>query len=139
MYSVGKYGADPDKNAIALALKEQLNDLFVEHGVDLVLQGHDHVYSYTYPIAKGNQPIKNAETDGDYYVNPEGVVYAMHGPAGNQDRAPYKVDSNIYKHTANGSVGSWAEITINDNKLSVNVIKYNNGSPEIAFSYGIIK
>jgi hypothetical protein len=63
----------------------------------------------------------------------------MHGPAGNQDRAPYKIDSNIYKHTANGSKGSWAEITINGNQLTVNVIKYNSGSPEIAFSYGIIK
>ena len=139
MYSVGKYGADPEKNAIAMALKEQLNDVFVEYGVDLVLEGHDHVYSYTYPIAKGNTPLEDAATDGNYYVNPKGVVYAMHGPAGNQARGPYKTDSDVYKYAAIGVNGSWAEINIDGNKLTVNVIKYMEGAPQVAFSYGIIK
>lgn len=35
-----------------LPLTNQLTSILAENGVDLVLQGHDHVYSLTYPIDK---------------------------------------------------------------------------------------
>ena len=140
LYSVGKYGADPDKNAIALALKIQLNDLFVKNGVDLVLQGHDHAYSYTYPIATGNIPLKDATIEDGCYVNPKGVVYAMHGPAGNQARNPYKKDDSVYKYAAGASESSWAEVTVDGNLLYVSVFGCDaNGEIELKFNYGIMK
>jgi predicted phosphodiesterase len=41
-YSSGKHGSD-------LALREAVDDVFVRHGVDLVLSGHDHNYERTTP------------------------------------------------------------------------------------------
>ncbi|WP_260182423.1 S-layer homology domain-containing protein [Paenibacillus baekrokdamisoli] len=43
-----------------------------ELGVDLVLEGHDHVYSHTYPMKKG-KPLKNGE---------RGTVYLAGGTSG---------------------------------------------------------
>jgi 3',5'-cyclic AMP phosphodiesterase CpdA len=42
-YSSGGHGSD-------IAVREALEPLFVEHGVDLVLTGHDHHYERTVPI-----------------------------------------------------------------------------------------
>ena len=145
MYSVGKYGSDSTRNGIALALREQLGDIFAEYGVDLVLQGHDHEYSKTYPIGIGGIPNKNLsyETiDGIKYVtNANGVTYIMNGPAGNQSRTPVnKFDSNLYEFVGDSSLeSSWAEIHIKDNLLSVEVYSYNNGSPKLWKSYGLKK
>ena len=50
MYSVGKRGSDPGKKSVALSLAEQLNGLFAKYKVDIVLQGHDHMVSRTYPL-----------------------------------------------------------------------------------------
>ena len=139
LYSVGKWGTSPSYNTVALALQEQLSDLFYEKGVDLVLQGHDHAYSYTYPIAQGKTALKSAATEGNCFVNPQGVIYSMHGPVGNQSRGPAGIDWNRYKHAATGLESSWAEITIDGNTLTVDVLSYNSGNPKVEFSYGIKK
>jgi 3',5'-cyclic AMP phosphodiesterase CpdA len=42
LYSSGRHGSD-------IAAREALEAIFVEHGVDLVLTGHDHNYERTTP------------------------------------------------------------------------------------------
>lgn len=144
MYSVGKYGSNSANNSIALALRAQLSDVFAQYGVDLVLQGHDHEYFKTYPIGVGGVPNSNLtyETiDGIKYVtNANGVTYVMNGPAGNQPRTPYSIDESLYELVGDTSyASSWAQISVNDNLLTVEVYYYNNGTPTLWQSYGIKK
>ncbi len=143
MYSVGKYGANPENNATALALRKQLSKIFAQYKVDLVLQGHDHAYSKTYPITDNGVADKNQtyETINSvkYTVNPTGTIYSMHGPGGDQSRSPYSVDSNLYEIAAKSNTNSWAEISIDDNRLTVEIKYYKNDKIYTFDRYGIIK
>lgn len=143
MYSVGKYGANPENNATALALRKQLSKIFAQYKVDLVLQGHDHAYSKTYPITDDGVAEKNQtyETINSikYTVNPTGTIYSMHGPGGNQSRSPYSIDSNLYEIAAKSNTNSWAEISIDDNRLTVEIKYYKNDKIYTFDRYGIIK
>ena len=63
MYSVGKYGPNPSGNE-AKWLQEQLQGVFAEYRVDIVLQGHDHCVSKTYPMnAEGIPQSENYEIE----------------------------------------------------------------------------
>jgi 3',5'-cyclic AMP phosphodiesterase CpdA len=139
MYSVGKYGSDPSRNSICLSLRLQLQGLFYDYGVDLVLQGHDHAISRTYPINGEGYVIEEEWTTVDgtrYSVDPTGVIYLMNGPAGPQSRAPYdSYDASKYEYAQTSHSRSWAEITVEDNVLTVTV-RYYNG---VYQTWGIIK
>ena len=142
MYSVGKYGAEEGRNGVALALREQLGDLFAIYGVDLVLQGHDHVISRTVPIDVGGVPkAENIEIiDGvEYSVNPDGVIYIMNGPAGSQARSPYKVDQALYEYARNSFAASWAEIEVSENLLKVTVKWHDGTKVNVYNTWGIKK
>lgn len=76
----------------AIGLQCTLPPLFDQHGVDLVLAGHDHNYQRTYPI-RGVQPegacfdsqagcgVPEAEGDPDYQ-DPDGTIYVVTGGGG---------------------------------------------------------
>ncbi len=145
MYSIGKYVSNPSYNAIGMALREQLSDLFAKYGVDLVLQAHDHAYSVTRPIGE-NKVIDASciKTNGDTitYNNPNGVIYAMHGPAGNQIRGKDSefTEERFYEAYGTGLKSSWAEVDVNDNSVKV-VVKglSNEGKAVIWKTYSIYK
>lgn len=142
MYSVGKYGADETRNAIALALREQLQGVFAEYGVDLVLQAHDHAVSRTYPIdADGNPTVENTESFGgvEYIRDPDGVIYVMNGPAGTQQRAPVAIDETLYAVAEAGYKASWAEITVTEDTLTVTVKQHTGSVVKVYYSFGIKK
>ena len=144
MYSVGKYGSDTSRNATSLALRAQLSNLFAENGVDLVIQGHDHTLSKTYPIGM-NGAINNNLTyetinGTDYCTNANGVVYVMHGASGNQTRWPVDtVETQYYEEYSNSETSTWAEFEITESLLTVKVYSYNSGTPKLLMSYGIKK
>ena len=142
MYSAGRYGSDSTKNEIALALQEQLRGLFAQYGVDIVLQGHDHVISKTNPL-DGNgiaqsEAIENI--DGvKYSVNPSGVIYLMNGPAGSQTRVPYVTNDTRYAYAEGSKAASWAELSFEGDTLTVTV-KYHDGTNEKVYhTWGIKK
>ena len=142
MYSVGKYGADETRNAIALALRDQLQGVFAQYGVDLVLQGHDHAISRTYPIDENGVPDTESIEDENgtpYIVDPDGVIYLMNGPAGTQQRAPVEIDEALYAYAESSRKASWAEITVTEDTLTV-TIKWHDGSTEHVYhTWGIKK
>ena len=142
LYSVGVYGADSSKNAKTLALRTQLQGLFAQYGVDLVLEGHDHVISRTYPIDENGNPLpESIETVNgvDYITDPDGVIYSMSGTAGNQSKEPYIIDSEIFALAQGSNKASWAEITVSDDTLTV-VVKWLDGNEEKEYcSWGIKK
>lgn len=142
IYSVGKYGVDPERNGIARALKEQLHGIFAQYGVDIVLQGHDHAISRTFPIGEGGVPkteIVEVIDDIEYSINPKGVIYLMNGPAGTQTRVPVEIDEALYKYAERSNVASWAEFFVDGNKLTFEV-KYYGGEKDCTYyKWGIKK
>ena len=143
MYSIGKWGSDSSKNAIALGLQAQLRKIFDKYGVDLVLQGHDHAISRTFPIdGAGSVQTENlVQMNGiEYSINPNGVVYVMNGTGGTQNRgAEGDVIWDLYKYGEKSNDGSWAEITIDGDMLTVTVKYYDDGQEKTYYTWGIIK
>lgn len=125
MYSVGKWGSNPEQNTIALAVREQLSEIFAAYGVDVVLQGHDHTISRTYPINAQGVATKEtfATVDGvEYSVDPSGVIYVVNGPAGSQTREPHQAyDKSAYAYAKTSKPCSWADFSIDGNTLTVTV------------------
>ena len=143
LYSVGKWGLDPSRNGVALGLRSQLGGLFYDYGVDIVLQGHDHCISKTYPLdGSGYADSDCVATDIDgvtYAQNPDGVYYLMNGPAGDQNRTPYASEKPAeYEYAVSGNQKSWAEFTVDGNKLTVSV-KYYDTSVKTYYTWGIVK
>ena len=145
MYSVGKWGSDNTKNGIALALALQLKSLFAENGVDVVLQGHDHMVSRTHPLNANGEATeeKTEELDGiEYIKDPSGVVYVMNGPAGDQAKGEssiFKHDELLYAYALPSKISSWAEFEVFGNKLTVTVKTAQSGTATNVLSWGIIK
>lgn len=142
IYSVGKWGADPSKNQISLALRSQLTSIFAEYGVDIVLQGHDHCISRTYPInANGGITNETLQTENgvDYSIDPNGVIYVMNGPAGSHTRNPSTLDKSYYSYAEGSKASSWAEFAIDGNTLRV-AVKYTDGTTiGVYYEWGIKK
>ena len=64
VYSVADHTQDSD----ILQRRSELPVVFSDLGIDLVLMGHDHVYTRTY-LMDGTTPVEG--TDGDVLTNPE--------------------------------------------------------------------
>lgn len=145
MYSVGQWGSDPSKNTISLALRSQLSDLFAEYGVDLVLQGHDHTYSKTYPIgmngAVNTELVYETVSGVPCCTNANGVIYAVNGASGNQGRSVVNADAGIYELYSNAKNSSWSEIEVTQDTLIVKVYYCYMGTktPVLWEQYGIKK
>ncbi len=84
VYSNGSHYDDAD----VCAIREQLSTLMPELGIDLVFQGHDHVYMRTYAL--DNNLVTDTERvylnhNGKKYVtdvNPSGTSYVITGTSG---------------------------------------------------------
>jgi hypothetical protein len=61
------------------ALRAAYEPLFAAGGVDLVLNGHDHVYERTYPLLQSVITNKDQEPN---YLNPAGTIYVVTGGGG---------------------------------------------------------
>lgn len=141
MYSVGKWGSDPEKNSLTLAYQSQLKGLFAKYKVDIVLQGHDHMVSRTHPIkADGNAIAENVENG--YIVNPDGVIYVMNGPAGDQEKGRtsiYPHDEGLYAYAEGSSASSWAEFEVSGDSIKVYVKTANLSGGKTLRAWGIKK
>lgn len=86
-YTISNHATDSDimgENGV----RTKVAPIFSELGVDLVLEGHDHIYSRSKPINNGVavDTVKSNETDNgvtvEYALNPDGVVYLNANTAG---------------------------------------------------------
>lgn len=71
-YSSSKHGS-------SLGIRRALGPLLESHGVDIVLNGHDHDYERTFPLVA--ETVVGAEDDPDY-TDPPGVIYVVTGAGG---------------------------------------------------------
>ena len=147
LYSPGKYGTDAAHNQVALALRTQLNPIFAQYHVDLVLNGHDHVYSQSYPITGDGTAIRDSETrtvnDVEYLVNPVGTVHLESGVAGHQHRGTHASGREYSKNMMSTSPGNayYSAITVEGNTLTVEFVgvTVNSEKTNPKRSWGIIK
>lgn len=103
----GPYGGNTNKKV------KDWTELFDEFKVDLVLQGHNHEYSRSFPLRDGK-----ITGDGDSAVqNREGTVYVVTNASG-QKFNEKKEDKFYHKVHFQNDKQMFAGITINGNKLT---------------------
>lgn len=144
LYSPAKWGSDPSRNRIAMALQNQLQHLFVQNNVDLVIQGHDHVYMDTYPIDGDGEILNNSQqqtvSDVSYWINPKGVIYHMSGIAGKStNKKVSQANMDYYRSYSASKVSSFAGFRVEGDKLTIKTHHYDDGNNSLYGSYGIIK
>lgn len=81
-------------------LQEQMEDVFKEYGVDLVLSGHVHAYQRTYPVYK-NEVVSTS------YNSPSAPVYVMQGASGNRE-------GNKGSHPDPSGLPDWSAATLTE-------------------------
>lgn len=131
MYSSGVDGTLPDNMGSALNLRNQLQAVFAEYGVDIVIQGHDHRIVRTKPIdGKGNVHEENWITeDGiDYSVDPNGIIYVENGVSGVQAESHITYEEynpDLFYYAEGSQIGGWAEFEVSEDRIIVTV-KYSH-------------
>jgi hypothetical protein len=96
LYSGSRHGSD-------LALRCVLMPVFLEHGVDLVIVGHDQCYERTHPIGSGDDPESNA------------LIQIVTGGGGG---STYDVQSEVWTARA-VSDHHYCIVNVTDSKLTV--------------------
>ncbi len=93
-YSNGSHYDDDD----VIVIREQLKALMPELGIDIVFQGHDHVFMRT--DVMDNNVVVDTETENISYkgldytakVNPDGTIYSINGTIGVKHYQPKPVE-----------------------------------------------
>ena len=159
MLHIGPYSTgDHSNDSSAIKIRNTLPPIFAKYKVDLVLQGHDHVYTRTMPyyygegengkVANRNETI--VKEDGiNWSLEPDGTYYITINYAGTKNYPPIDYDtSRIFpaKSPINGKIMSqhiqnrmFAHVEIDGDKLLLkSYIAYDDGSDEL-YDYIAIK
>ena len=144
-YTTSNHAEDADIQD-ANGVRALVAPLFNQLGVDLVLQGHDHIYARSKPIADGVAVTTEttSETLNDlpieYAVKPQGAVYVIPATAGakvyyksakmpaeyydlfavadENHAAPYGADPDDASRPVRGAIQNFLGITIDGGKLT---------------------
>ncbi|WP_300383120.1 metallophosphoesterase family protein, partial [Clostridium sp.] len=131
LYSTSSHIKDKD---IVEVIKPMLGPVIDELGIDLVLQGHDHIYARTAQIYNGEK-TEDIVTEGTV-KNPKGTMYLISNTSGFKyyDQHP---DSNLelFEKTEQPNDQSYTGITINGTELKIESYLLNNS--EVYDSYKI--
>lgn len=146
LYANGVYYKDKETEN----LRNQLSSLLPYLGVDLVLEGHNHVYTRT-DVMSANMVVptmtEEAEYNGQTYtmkVNPAGTVYSIIGSAGVKEYQEIGPDkTNGYFPEAECIVSNdypmFSAITVDGDCLYYNAYQVIDGEAKLADSFGIKK
>ena len=138
-------------------IRNQLTPLFSEYNVDLVLQGHDHLYSRSYPL-KGtyqddvlevipsiDKNVIETTYQGDTYrtyQNPEGAIYLNSGTASGSkyyQAVNYNPDIIPIEVKDSSDLKIYTAIEINEDNLYAKVYKISNGESVLFDTFAINK
>lgn len=146
VYSNGSHYDDDD----VTALRKQLSTLMPQLDIDVVLQGHDHVYLRT--SAMNDNAVceiveRTVTHDGTTYtamVNPDGTVYAIDGCAGvkyYQTKDAALTDQLFPRAEAivDAKAPVFAAIEIDGENLFFNAYTVENGEAQKIDSFAITK
>lgn len=134
----GLYSAGPHSNdGLTMSMRQTLGRIFSENKVELVLQGHDHIYSESYYInAKGEKVGGEYKQGAPLNNNNGGVLYVTIGSAGNKF---YKYDKTNSKYIAKGQqyhtptlkYPTFAKISFDEKNLSYSAYEYDLQNDEV--------
>lgn len=144
-YTTSNHATDNDIMG-ANGVRTKVAPIMSELGIDLVLQGHDHIFARSKPIKNGEatQPDQITETRNgqsvQYSVNPDGTIYLIPNTAGakvyyknkkidlgffnlfemaeEHHGAIYGPDPSDASRPLRGQVQNFVGITIDDSKLT---------------------
>jgi len=88
-YTTSNHATDEDLWLNATSTRKVVAPLFAQLDVDMVLQGHDHIYARSKPIDENNEATASTTITElfqgqqmTYQVNPDGVIYVIPGTSG---------------------------------------------------------
>ncbi len=149
----GANNTDGDNHDIT-KIREQLAPLFTQYGVDLVLQGHDHLYSKSHPLAVTTDgasltekatvttPTKydyNGESN-DFYFDPNGTIYINSNTAsGWKTFAVVDHNTELIDRADKGEL-MYSSITVDGDVMLVTTYRVNSSFQSIPYyTFGIAK
>ncbi|HEX7257667.1 MAG TPA: metallophosphoesterase [Nitrososphaeraceae archaeon] len=71
-------------------IRDKYHDIFDKYGVDLVIQGHNHLYSRTLPLSFNkldiSQPIidQSSTNNNNVFIQPQGTIFLVVGVGGEE-------------------------------------------------------
>ena len=159
MLHIGAYSTgDHSNDSSTVRIRNMLPPIFAKYKVDLVLQGHDHVYSRTMPYYYGegedgkvvNRDETYVKEDGiNWSLEPDGTYYITINYSGTKSYPPVDYDtSRIFpaKSFVNGKVMSqhiknrmFAHVEIDGDKLLLKSYIANEDGSEELYDYIAIK
>jgi hypothetical protein len=104
-------------------MRDKYQQIFEKYNVDLVIQGHNHIYSRTLPLLFNSQQISepiidqniSTSSNNGTFTQPNGIVYLVVGTGGDElydiTEKPYYVQNQYDKGFG------FVDLTINDKKL----------------------
>ncbi len=145
-YSNGSHYDDGDVEGI----RQQLATLLPYLGVDMVLQGHDHVYLRTDVLAANavvpTKEITKTYNGSDYLTkyNPKGTVYTIGGTSGvkvyhTKDAAATDEKFPRGESLVDVEYSMFSAITVDGDSLYYDAYQVNNGKAEKVDSFAIEK
>lgn len=99
-------------------IEAQVVSVLEEHHVDLVLNGHEHVYERTHPVLQGR--IVDA-FESPRYVSPRGPIYLVTG-GGGASLYPFLPSPQIHLNAVFDSIHHYVKIRIRPGSLEVEAI-----------------
>lgn len=145
-YSNGSHYDDGD----VVELRKVLSKLMPELGIDMVLQGHDHVYLRT-DAMNNNEVVEvyemSVDNNGKTYtakVNPDGTIYAINGCSGvkyYQTKDPADTDELFPRAEAivDATYPVFAAIRIEGNSLYFDSYGVSESGADCIDSFAIVK
>ena len=146
LYSNGSHYDDDD----VVGMRSQLSALLPYLGVDMVLQGHDHVYLRTdalnanavVPVRSGNAQFGGLEYRMKY--NPKGTIYSICGTSGVKvyQTKDVKATDKLFPRAeaiVNSEYPMFSAITVDGDRLYYNAYEVIDGKAERVDSFAIEK
>ncbi|MGD8401684.1 MAG: metallophosphoesterase family protein [Bacillota bacterium] len=121
-----------------LNLRASLFPIFDDYAIDIVITGHDHSYTRSYPL-KGDIPQSDQQVDRNgYVVNPAGTVYYTLNSASGSKYYDLRYIPEYYAAARSQlKVPTFSYVTINGNSLTFKT--YRQDTMEEVDSYAITK
>lgn len=138
-YTVAKHASDK----YITDMRSTLVPILKENKIDLVLNGHDHVYTRTH-VMDGTKPIIEWENGEEgkapsEYVNPKGIIYVTTNSASGSKFYDIKQDKKFeYSAVKNQEkVPNISNVKVTDN--SIEVTTYRTSDKSVVDSFKIVK
>ena len=139
IYSVASHVTESD----IVTLRNGLAPIFTELGIDLVIQGHDHVYARTYIMGGTDgmdaqitdQMDRDMTTGTPEFTDPNGVMYVTFNSGSGSKN--YRITNEAFPYTDvqfqnNGR--SYSHLSVNGGDLTVTTYNLENGTVTDTFT-----